>query len=94
MKTYTDCSYLLFSINQINAQQPLDTIYANDTKNVALFFSEPITTRNNRFHNLCVLPTIEKKNKYFGPTSSQAGKESNLVVVNRNVRYFPYIIRL
>jgi len=91
MKTYT-IVLLLFSINQINAQQPLDTIYANDTKNVALFFPEPIRQGITGSDNF-VFTYNREKEQYFGLLQAKPGKESNLVVVNRNGSIFSYIIR-
>lgn len=91
MKTYT-IVLLLFCINQINAQQPLDTIYANDTKNVALFFPEPIRQGITGSDNF-VFTYNREKEQYFGLLQAKPGKESNLLVVNRNGAIFSYIVR-
>ncbi|WP_341220519.1 DUF4138 domain-containing protein [Polaribacter atrinae] len=77
-----------------NSQQPhiLDTIYANDTKNVALFFPEPIRqgiTGSDHF----VFTYNREKEQYFGLLQAKPGKESNLLVVNRNGSIFSYIVR-
>ncbi|HIC32450.1 MAG TPA: DUF4138 domain-containing protein [Flavobacteriaceae bacterium] len=77
-----------------NSQQPhiLDTIYANNTKNVALFFPEPIRqgiTGSDHF----VFTYNREKEQYFGLLQAQPGKESNLLVVNKNGSIFSYIVR-
>tara|TARA_R110002051_G_scaffold63132_1_gene114892 strand:- start:12510 stop:13334 length:825 start_codon:yes stop_codon:yes gene_type:complete len=91
MKTYT-ITILLFWINQINAQQALDTIYANDTKNVALFFPEPIRQGITGADNF-VFTYNREKEQYFGLLQAKPGKESNLLVLNKNGNIFSYIIR-
>ena len=47
--------------NLLVSQQSLDTIYANDKMNVALFFPEPIRQELTE-HPILFLPTTEKKN--------------------------------
>ena len=70
---------------KISAQttQLLDTIYANDTKNVALFFPEPIRQGITGSDNF-VFTYNREKEQYFGLLQAKPGKESNLLVVNRN----------
>ncbi|MDR5591164.1 DUF4138 domain-containing protein [Christiangramia sp. SM2212] len=80
---------------QATAQQqpiPLDTIYANDTKNVALFFPEPIRQGITGSDNF-VFTYNREKEQYFGLLQAKPGKESNLLVVNRNGLIFSYIVR-
>ncbi|MFV8281073.1 DUF4138 domain-containing protein [Christiangramia marina] len=80
---------------QATAQQqpiPLDTIYANDTKNVALFFPEPIRQGITGSDNF-VFTYNREKEQYFGLLQAKPGKESNLLVVNRNGSIFSYIVR-
>ena len=70
----------------------LDTIYANDTKNVALFFPEPIRqgiTGSDKF----VFTYNREKEQYFGLLQAKPGKESNLLVINKNGTIFSYIVR-
>tara|TARA_R110002012_G_scaffold1719_1_gene8365 strand:- start:14927 stop:15703 length:777 start_codon:yes stop_codon:yes gene_type:complete len=74
------------------AQQPLDTIYANDYKNVALFFPEPIRQGVTGSDNF-VFTYNREKEQYFGLLQAKPGKESNLLVVNRNGSVFSYIVR-
>jgi len=70
----------------------LDTIYANDTKNVALFFPEPIRQGITGSDNFIFTYNREKE-QYFGLLQAKPGKESNLLVVNRNGSIFSYIVR-
>tara|TARA_R110002033_G_scaffold59560_5_gene109491 strand:- start:5831 stop:6670 length:840 start_codon:yes stop_codon:yes gene_type:complete len=79
---------------KVNAQttQLLDTIYANDTKNVALFFPEPIRQGITGSDNF-VFTYNREKEQYFGLLQAKPGKESNLLVVNRNGSIFSYIVR-
>ena len=82
------------AFTKVNAQntQLLDTIYANDTKNVALFFPEPIRQGITGSDNF-VFTYNREKEQYFGLLQAKPGKESNLLVVNRNGSIFSYIIR-
>ncbi len=70
----------------------LDTIYANDTKNVALFFPEPIRQGITGSENF-VFTYNREKEQYFGLLQAKEGKESNLLVINRNGAIFSYIVR-
>ena len=70
----------------------LDTIYANDTKNVALFFPEPIRQGITGSDNF-VFTYNREKEQYFGLLQAKPGKESNLLVINRNGSIFSYIVR-
>ncbi|MCM4153606.1 DUF4138 domain-containing protein [Arenibacter sp. N53] len=79
---------------QAPAQQSiaLDTIYANDHKNVALFFPDPIRQGITGSDNFIFTYNREKE-QYFGLLQAKPGKESNLLVVNRNGSIFSYIVR-
>jgi hypothetical protein len=79
---------------QAPAQQPivLDTIYANDQKNVALFFPNPIRQGITGSDNFIFTYNREKE-QYFGLLQAKPGKESNLLVVNKNGSIFSYIVR-
>ncbi|WP_052188307.1 DUF4138 domain-containing protein [Cellulophaga sp. Hel_I_12] len=83
---------MVFCINHMMAQQPLDTIYANDYKNVAIFFPEPIRQGITGSDNF-VFTYNREKEQYFGLLQAKPGKESNLLVVNRNGSVFSYIVR-
>ena len=95
MKNYIIISALIIVSAFAKAQQqpiPLDTIYANDTKNVALFFPEPIRQGITGSDNFVFTYNLEKE-QYFGLLQAKPGKESNLLVVNRNGSIFSYIVR-
>ncbi|GFD72659.1 hypothetical protein KUL113_20790 [Tenacibaculum sp. KUL113] len=69
----------------------LDTIYANDTKNVALFFPEPIRQGITGSDNF-VFTYNREKEQYFGLLQAKPGKNSNLLVINKNGSIFSYIV--
>ncbi|WP_026914610.1 DUF4138 domain-containing protein [Christiangramia portivictoriae] len=95
MRKYIIISALIIVSAFAKAQQqtiPLDTIYANDTKNVALFFPEPIRQGITGSDNF-VFTYNREKEQYFGLLQATPGKESNLLVVNRNGSIFSYIVR-
>ncbi|MBZ9650889.1 DUF4138 domain-containing protein [Psychroflexus montanilacus] len=73
-------------------EKVLDTIYANDTKNVTLFFPDPIRQGITGSENF-VFTYNREKGQYFGLLQAKPGKESNLLVVSRNGAVFSYIIR-
>ena len=93
MKTLFLLSVLWYSAFA-KAQQPLalDTIYANEHKNVALFFPEPIRQGITGADNF-VFTYNREKEQYFGLLQATSGKESNLLVVNRDGSIFSYIVR-
>ncbi len=74
------------------SNQLLDTIYANDTKNVALFFPEPIRQGITGSDNY-VFTYNREKEQYFGLLQATPGKESNLLVINKNGSIFSYIVK-
>lgn len=76
------------------AQSPviLDTIYANDTKNVALFFPEPIRQGITGSENF-VFTFNREKEQHLGLLQAKPGKESNLLVINKNGAIFSYIVK-
>lgn len=76
----------------LQAQKPLDTIYANDKKNVALFFPESIRqgiTGASHF----VFSYNREKEQYFGLLQAQPGEESNLLVVTDGGAVYSYILK-
>lgn len=76
----------------ISAQQALDTIFANEHKNVALFFPSPIrqaVTGASHF----VFTYNREKEQYLGLLQAQPGKESNLLVVTNDGQVFAYILK-
>ncbi|MBP2831801.1 DUF4138 domain-containing protein [Aquimarina sp. U1-2] len=70
----------------------LDTIYANDTKNVALFFPEPIRQGITGSENF-VFTFNREKEQHLGLLQAKRGKESNLLVINKNGAIFSYIVK-
>ena len=83
---------LIFASAKSQTPKTLDTIYANDTKNVALFFPEPIRQGITGSDNF-VFTYNREKEQYFGLLQAKPGKESNLLVINRNGSIFSYIVR-
>ncbi len=83
---------LISAFAKAQTNSVLDTIYANDTKNVALFFPEPIRQGITGSDNF-VFTYNREKEQYFGLLQAKPGKESNLLVVNRNGSIFSYIVR-
>lgn len=72
--------------------ETLETIYANEYKNVALFFPEPIRqgiTGSDHF----VFTYNREKQQYFGLLQAKPGKESNLLVISENGTVFSYLVR-
>lgn len=70
----------------------LDTIYANDQKNVALFFPEPIRQGITGSDNF-VFTYNRENEQYLGLLQAKPGKESNLLVINNDGSVFSYIIK-
>jgi len=83
---------LISAFAKAQTSTALDTIYANDTKNVALFFPEPIRQGITGSDNF-VFTYNREKEQYFGLLQAKPGKESNLLVINRNGAIFSYIVR-
>jgi hypothetical protein len=77
-----------------NAQstEVLDTIYANDHKNVALFFTSPIRQGITGSENF-VFTYNRKKEQHFGLLQATPGKESNLLIISTDGSIFSYIVR-
>lgn len=91
MKTYITLLLLICSMS-ISAQQPLDTIYANDQKNVALFFPNPIRQGITGASNF-VFTYNREKEQSFGLLQAKPGTESNLLTVTSDGRVYSYILK-
>nr|WP_293297152.1 DUF4138 domain-containing protein [Allomuricauda sp.] len=94
MRRYTLLIALLLTLSQVHSQNThiLDTIYANETKNVALFFPEPIRqgiTGSDDF----IFTFNREKEQHLGLLQAKPGKESNLLVINKNGAIFSYIVK-
>src|SRR5699024_1949980 len=96
MKTYISLFlYLLALSNQSGKAQErkiLDTIFANDQKNVALFFPAPIRQGITGSENF-VFTYNRESEQYFGLIQAKPGKESNLLVVSTTGSVFSYIVK-
>lgn len=94
MKLYFTLSLMLLVLSISNGQNglPLDTIYANDTKNVALFFPEPIRQGITGSENF-VFTFNREKEQHLGLLQAKPGQESNLLVISKNGAIFSYIIK-
>lgn len=94
MKNFIFIAIFLVDTVQSTAQQSfkLDTIFANDQKNVALFFPEPIKQGITGSTNF-VFTYNREKQQYFGLLQATPGEESNLLVVNKDGSVFSYIIK-
>lgn len=91
MKTYIFLILAMCS-NYILAQRLLDTIYANDQKNVALFFPRPIRQGITGSENF-VFTYNREKQQYFGLLQAQPGTESNLLAITDDGGVYSYILR-
>ncbi len=83
-------SFLLVFVSS-NAQNQLDTIYANEHKNVALFFPEAISQGITGAGNF-VFTYNREKQQYFGLLQAKPGNESNLLVIGAKGSVFSYIV--
>ncbi len=91
MKTFITFLLLTFTMS-IQAQKPLDTIYANDQKNVALFFPKPIRqgiTGASHF----VFTYNRETEQYVGLLQAQPGTDSNLLAVTSDGKVYSYILK-
>lgn len=69
----------------------LDTIFANDQKNVSLFFPNPIRQGIVGSDNF-VFTYNREKEQYFGLLQAKPGNASNLLIINSNGSIFSYIV--
>lgn len=82
---------ILFS-NVLKAQPVLDTLYANNKKNLALFFPEAIRQGITGASHFVFTYNRETK-QYFGLLQAQPGKESNLLVITDDGQIYSYILK-
>ncbi|MCL6220910.1 DUF4138 domain-containing protein [Zunongwangia pacifica] len=83
---------LLALASPLKAQKVLNTLYANDKKNVALFFPSAIRqgiTGASHF----VFTYNREKRQYFGLLQAQPGEESNLLVVTNDGKVYSYMLK-
>lgn len=91
MKTIFILLILVLS-GPLNAQQVLDTLYANNKKNVALFFPKAIRQGITGASHFVFTYNRETK-QYFGLLQAQPGQESNLLVVTDDGLVYSYILK-
>ena len=92
MKIIVTIPFFLLCISTYGQTKALDTIYANDTKNVALFFPTPIRqgiTGADHF----VFTYNREKEQYFGLLQAKPGKQSNLLAITNDGEVYSYILR-
>lgn len=83
---------LILCSNYIISQQKLDTIYANDKKNVALFFPNQIRQGITGADNF-VFTYNREKEQYFGLLQATPGRESNLLAITNEGQVYAYILK-
>ncbi|SFS84186.1 protein of unknown function [Zhouia amylolytica] len=83
---------MMFCCFVVLAQQPLDTIYANEHKNVALFFPKSIGQGITGAPNF-VFSYNKEQPQHLGLLQARPGKESNLLVVTADHKVFSYILK-
>lgn len=91
MKTVIIILLLAFT-NPLSAQKVLDTIYANEHKNVALFFPNPIRQGIVGSPNF-VFTYNREKEQHFGLLQARPGQQSNLLVLTKGGRVYSYILK-
>lgn len=94
MKTYIllFVSLIIFPPAKAQERKILDTIFANDQKNVAMFFPEPIRQGITGSENF-VFTYNREQGQYFGLLQAKPGKESNLLVVSADGSVFSYLVQ-
>lgn len=91
MKTITLFIAILYALT-LRAQQSLDTIYANDKMNVALFFPNPIRQSITGSENF-VFTYNREREQYFGLLQAHPGDASNLLTVTRDGQVYAYVLK-
>ena len=94
MKKYILISVLILIPMLTNAQNPekLDTIYANDYKNVAMIFPRPISQGITGAEHY-VFTYNREKQQHFGLLQAKPGEESNLLVICADGSIYSYIVK-
>uniref|UniRef100_UPI0040477C23 DUF4138 domain-containing protein n=1 Tax=Mariniflexile sp. TaxID=1979402 RepID=UPI0040477C23 len=70
----------------------MDTIYANNHKNVALFFPQPIRQGITGSENF-VFTYNREEQQYFGLLQAAPGTESNLLTITSDGQVYAYILK-
>lgn len=93
MKTYVlTILSLVATITSYAQTVALDTIYANDKMNVALFFPDYIRQGITGSEDFVFTYNREKK-QYFGLLQARPGEDSNLLAVTEDGQVYSYIIK-
>ena len=91
MKKYIFIFLNIYSLS-LSAQKPLDTIYANEHKNVALFFPETIRQGVTGAEHF-VFSYNQETEQYFGLLQATPGEESNLIAITKNGQVYSYVLK-
>ena len=83
---------LVCSFTKAQNHNVVDTLYANDQKNVALFFPQPIRQGITGAENF-VFTFNREQEQHLGLLQAKPGKESNLLVISRDGSVYSYILK-
>ncbi|MHA7830159.1 MAG: DUF4138 domain-containing protein [Flagellimonas sp.] len=86
------CAMGMISLNVVWGQRSLDTIYSNESKNVALFFPSPIRQAIVGNENF-VFSYDREEAGYFGLLQGVEGVESNLLVITSNHQIYAFVLK-
>ena len=94
MKSYSWalCAMAMVSLNMVRGQSKMDTIYANESKNVALFFPSPIQQASVGSEDFVFSYDRDEAN-YIGLLQGVEGTESNLLVITADHQVYAYILK-
>ncbi len=86
------CAVAMFCLNLVWGQRSLDTIYANASKNVALFFPSPIRQAIVGCEDF-VFSYDSEEAGYFGLLQGGEGVESNLLVITSDDQIYAFVLK-
>lgn len=86
------CAVAMAFFNMVWSQRGLDTIYANASKNVTLFFPSPIRQAIVGSEDF-VFSYDREEAGYFGLLQGVEGAESNLLVITLDHQVYTYILK-
>ena len=84
-------SLLVFLVSLDGRAQAIDTIFANEHQNVAIFFPEKIRQAVVGAENF-VFSYNQEHPQYFGLLKGTAGKTSNLLAISQGGEIFSYVL--
>lgn len=82
---------LFYTLTNAQNREKLDTIYANDYKNVAMIFPKPISQGITGAKHFIFTYNREKE-QHFGLLQAKPGEESNLLVICADGSIYSYIV--